>query len=50
MTSLIVFLSAAIAEIAGCFSFWAWLKLEKSPVWLIPGTVSLWVFACANYN
>jgi small multidrug resistance family-3 protein len=42
---LLAFLGAAIAEIAGCFSFWAWLKLSKSIWWLIPGTISLWVFA-----
>lgn len=45
MPTLIAFLGAAIAEIAGCFSFWAWLKLNKSPLWLIPGTGSLWLFA-----
>lgn len=39
------FVGAAIAEIAGCFSFWAWLKLAKSIYWLIPGTLSLWAFA-----
>lgn len=43
--TLIAFLGAAITEIAGCFSFWAWLKLEKSILWLIPGTISLWLFA-----
>jgi small multidrug resistance family-3 protein len=39
------FLGAAIAEIAGCFTFWAWIKLGKSILWLIPGVASLWVFA-----
>lgn len=39
------FLGAAVAEIAGCFSFWAGLKLQKSILWLVPGTVSLWAFA-----
>lgn len=39
------FLGAAVAEIAGCFSFWAWLKLQKSILWLVPGTLSLWAFA-----
>lgn len=36
---------AAMAEIAGCFAFWAWLKLDRSPVWLVPGVLSLIAFA-----
>lgn len=43
--TLLAFIGASIAEIAGCFSFWAWIKLGKSVCWLIPGTISLWVFA-----
>jgi len=42
---LLTFIGAAITEIGGCFSFWAWLKLKKSIFWLIPGTFSLWAFA-----
>ena len=38
---------AAIAEIAGCFAFWAVLRLERSPSWLAPGVHSLIVFAYA---
>lgn len=45
MTSIAVYIAAAIAEIAGCFAFWAWLKLDKSPLWLIPGVASLCIFA-----
>jgi small multidrug resistance family-3 protein len=45
MTSLLVYTLAAIAEISGCFAFWAWLKLGKSPLWALPGVVSLTVFA-----
>ena len=45
MMKLLIFFIAAVAEIAGCFSFWLWLKLEKSILWLIPGTLSLWLFA-----
>jgi small multidrug resistance family-3 protein len=41
----IVYLAAAIAEIGGCFAFWAWLRLAKSPLWLMPGVVSLIMFA-----
>jgi len=36
---------AALAEIAGCFAFWAWLRLGKSVFWLIPGVASLIAFA-----
>ena len=30
MTAL-AYIAAALAEIAGCFGFWAWLRLDKSP-------------------
>jgi small multidrug resistance family-3 protein len=43
--SLGAFALAAATEIAGCFAFWAWLRLGKSPWWVLPGTVSLIVFA-----
>jgi small multidrug resistance family-3 protein len=46
-TSGVAFVVAAIAEIAGCFAFWAWLKLDKSAWWLAPGVLSLAVFAYA---
>ena len=45
MKTSIVYLAAAFAEIAGCFAFWAWLRLDKSALWLLPGMVSLAVFA-----
>ncbi|KHL25356.1 membrane protein [Croceibacterium mercuriale] len=44
MTAL-VYLAAALAEIGGCFAFWAWLRLDKSPAWLAPGVISLVLFA-----
>lgn len=44
MTALFYAL-AAVAEIAGCFAFWAWLRMGKSPLWLVPGMVSLALFA-----
>lgn len=43
--AFLVFAGAALAEIAGCFSFWAWLRLGKSPGWIGPGMVSLALFA-----
>lgn len=45
MTSLLAFVGAAILEIAGCFAFWSWLKLDKSALWLIPGMIALAGFA-----
>lgn len=45
MPTIVAYLGAALAEIAGCFAFWAWLRLDKSPLWLIPGTLSLVLFA-----
>lgn len=39
------YLGAAIFEIAGCFAFWAWLRLDRSPWWLVPGLVALALFA-----
>jgi small multidrug resistance family-3 protein len=45
MGTVLAFMGAALAEIAGCFSFWAWLRLGKSAWWLIPGTGSLLFFA-----
>lgn len=38
---------AAIAEIAGCYSAWASLRLGKSRLWLIPGLLALALFAFA---
>ena len=45
MTSLAAFVGAAVAEIAGCFAFWAWLRLDRSPLWILPGLLSLALFA-----
>ncbi len=44
MTAL-TYIAAALAEIGGCFSFWAWLRMGKSPIWLAPGVLSLILFA-----
>ncbi|EGD59689.1 hypothetical protein Y88_2473 [Novosphingobium nitrogenifigens DSM 19370] len=45
MQAAIIYLAAALAEIGGCFSFWAWLRMGKSPLWLVPGGASLALFA-----
>jgi len=44
MTAL-VYVGATVAEIAGSFAFWAWLRLDKSILWVLPGIVSLIIFA-----
>jgi len=45
MNTIAIYAGAALAEIAGCFAFWAWLRLERSIWWLFPGMVSLALFA-----
>ncbi len=45
MITMLAYAGAAVAEIAGCFAFWAWLRLGKSAFWLAPGMVSLALFA-----
>lgn len=45
LSTSLIFVAAALAEIAGCFAFWAWLRQGKSILWLAPGVVSLVLFA-----
>jgi small multidrug resistance family-3 protein len=40
-----LFLLAAVAEIAGCFAFWAVVRLSAPALWLVPGGLALGVFA-----
>ena len=44
MNSISIYIAAAIAEIGGCFAFWAWLRLGRSPLWGLVGTLSLIIF------
>ncbi|ETW11282.1 hypothetical protein ATO8_18300 [Roseivivax marinus] len=45
MPTLAAYVGAALAEIAGCFAFWAWLRLDRT-IWLIaPGMASLALIA-----
>jgi small multidrug resistance family-3 protein len=39
------FLLAAVFEIAGCYGFWLWLRLDKAWFWTVPGIISLILFA-----
>lgn len=45
MQTAAAYIGAALAEIAGCYAFWAYLRLDKPVWWLIPGLASLALFA-----
>lgn len=45
MPSALAFTAAAILEIAGCYAFWAWLRLDKPAWWLAPAILCLILFA-----
>ena len=47
MQTFVFFLLAALGEISGCYAFWAWLRLDKSIFWIIPGILALMIFAFA---
>lgn len=44
-STLAIYAGAALAEIAGCFAVWAWMRQGASVLWLLPGLFSLAVFA-----
>ena len=41
------FAIAAVLEIGGCFMFWLWLRMGRSPLWSLPAIVILALFAAA---
>jgi small multidrug resistance family-3 protein len=45
MPLFFIYAAAALAEIGGCFAFWAWLRSGASALWLIPGIAALVAFA-----
>ncbi len=45
MRSFAIYAAAAVAEIGGCFAFWAWLRLGRSVLWVVPGIAALVLFA-----
>jgi len=47
MRTYLFYSLAALAEIGGCFAFWAWLRLGKNALWVVPGFVALVLFAWA---
>ena len=44
MPAALAYPLAALAEIAGCFTIWAWWRLGASPLWLAPGLLALAIF------
>src|SRR5262245_7959875 len=47
MILLLWYSLAAAGEIAGCYSFWAWLRLGRHPLWTLPGVIALVIFGLA---
>ena len=45
MRVFLLYIITAIAEIAGCYSVFAWLRLGRSVFWLLPAIIALSVFA-----
>jgi small multidrug resistance family-3 protein len=45
MTTFLLFVVTALAEIAGCYCVYLWLKKGASAWWLAPAAVSLALFA-----
>ena len=40
-----IFFLAAFFEIFGCFAFWLYFRLGKTPWWIVLGVISLILFA-----
>lgn len=45
MLNYVWFFLAALFEIGGCYAFWLWLRMGKSVWWVVPGLLSLTLFA-----
>jgi small multidrug resistance family-3 protein len=45
MGTIALYAFAALAEIGGCFAFWSWQRLGRSPLWAVAGTAALILFA-----
>lgn len=43
--TLLLFVTAAVLEIAGCFAFWHWLRRGGAAAWTIAGAAGLIGFA-----
>eukprot|EP00913_Durusdinium_trenchii_P021344 g20057.t1 len=47
MKTYLLYVIAAVAEIGGCYAFWAWMRMDRTAWWLLPGMISLVAFAYA---
>lgn len=45
MQTALAYLVAVVCEIAGCYAFWSFVRLDRSPLWMVAGVLSLCVFA-----
>lgn len=45
MRTPLIYAAAAVAEIGGCYAFWAWLRLGRTAWWAVLGVLALIVFA-----
>ena len=45
LSDVLFYAAAAAAEIAGCYGVWAWSRLGRSVLWLLPAIVCLALFA-----
>jgi len=45
MSGYLIYPLAALCEIAGCYAFWAWWRHDRTMLWLLPGILSLTLFA-----
>ncbi|WP_286784456.1 MULTISPECIES: YnfA family protein [Pseudomonas] len=45
MLNYLWFFAAALFEIAGCYAFWLWLRMDRSALWIAPGLLALTAFA-----
>lgn len=45
MPTALLYVAAALAEIGGCYAVWMVVRLDRSALWLAPGTVCLGLFA-----
>lgn len=43
--TIAIFVLAAVCEIAGCFAVWQVVRSGRSLLWLLPGAISLGLFA-----
>lgn len=45
LKTILLFVVTALAEIFGCYTAWLWLRMQRSAWYLLPGMVSLALFA-----